>query len=338
MKSSIKTLLSYFSFSPKRKSISEIKNILEEINYNQQKISATLNKLVELKTEEQIYLNRKNPSQRLHVIGLARSGTTILMRILNSSSDIFIFSELNLHVLRKYPEIFAHYGGTNYLEHFINRKKKELLIIDKGATPPYEKSFYSKPDEYIDKIGQKYRYCGDKIATAFREMNGIQDIVLLKEFIEEENQSNAIIFFTIRRPSENLVSIAKMFPDSNIKEWANVLIQYLILSIEAFIKGNRFYLIFHEDIGPTLLDEMSNFLKIDIPLSSYTVGSNYQSSKDTKLDLNEDWMDELDDLYNNFYQAFKFDRNLIKVSKSGIFLNAANIFISKLRLTDIKTQ
>jgi hypothetical protein len=265
---------------------------------------------------------------KLHVIGYARSGTTILMDILNSSNDIFLFSELNLHVLRKYPDLFSHYIGDNFIMQFFERKKRELPMLYKGAYPPTLTALTDqsslKPDDYINYVGRKYRYIGDKIASAHRTLAGVSDLVLLKEFLEQEQDS--WLFFTLRRPSENLVSISAMFPEANLREWAISVTETIIVIINAFMRGNRAYLVFHDDIGPQLINELSSLLDTHLAISPSLVGADHQALRGQTLSLDEPLVAKLDACYIKLYDLYKCDSGVLKHSKTdGLAKNVAKV-------------
>lgn len=272
--------------------------------------------------------------QRLHVIGYARSGTTILMDILNSSSDIFIFSELNLHVIRKFPNIFSAYGGDNFTDHFLERKTKELPLRYKGSVPPGQENINISsltPDEYINAIGREYRYIGDKIATANRLMADVSDLDVLKEFLDQEERSGALFFFTLRRPSENLFSISRMFQDANLQDWGKSIAETMIVIVESFLKGNRSYLVFHEDIEPSLINEMACLLGVDLFISPGLVGVDHQSTKGQSISQEKPWVSVLDAAYSELYNLYQCDNTVIKCSKTDGLIKKISRTVEKLR-------
>lgn len=269
---------------------------------------------------------------RLHVVGYARSGTTIVMDILNSSSDVFLFSELNLHVLRKFPELFSAYGGDGFVEHFAERKRKELPLSYKGAVPPSTDLDFLTPDQYVDAVGQSFRYVGDKIATAHRSMGGVLDIELLKDFLEQEDESGAVLIFTLRRPSENLLSVSKMFPEAELKLWGKSIAEASVAIIESFLRGNQSYLVFHEDIGPSLIAELSELLGIKFSLSPELVGAAHQTTKGARLSLSEPWVGALDEAYCELYNLYHCDKGAIKHSKTDGLIKKLALVVEQLKV------
>lgn len=274
----------------------------------------------------------KKLTQRLHVVGYARSGTTILMDILNSSKDVFLFSELNLHVLRKFPNIFSGYGGDGFVEHFAQRKRKELPIIYKGALPPSTNLDFLTPDQYVDAVGQNYRYVGDKIATAYRSMDGVSDIELLQDFLKQEDERGALIILTLRRPSENLLSVSKMFPDADLRQWGKSIAETTITLLESFLRGNQSFLVFHEDIGPSLISELSELLGINFSLSAELVGGAHQTTKGARLSLNEPWLYALDEAYSDLYKLYGCDDSAIKHSKTDGLIKKLALVVARLKV------
>jgi carbamoyltransferase len=275
-------------------------------------------------------------SHRLHIIGYARSGTTIMMDILNSSSEVFLFSELNLHVLRKFPELFSSYGGDGFVEHFAERKRKELPLTYKGAVPPSSDLDYLTPDQYVDAVGQSFRYVGDKIATSHRYMGGVLDLELLKDFLEQEDKSGAVLIFMLRRPSENLLSISKMFPEADLKLWGKSIAETSIAIMEYFLKGNQSYLVFHEDINPSLVVELSELLGMKFTLSPELVGTAHQTTKNAQFSIDDPWVGELDSAYYELYKIYRCDKNTIKHSKTdGLIKKISSVLI---KIKDIIAQ
>lgn len=300
----------------------------ECLKVERDRIQLTVNEL-QLQVETTIKQVSTIPPQRLHVIGYARSGTTILMDILNSSSDVFIFSELNLHVLRKFPDLFSGYGGDDFVEHFTKRKEKELPLCYKGASSPIINHCFLTPDEYIDAVGQNYLYVGDKIATCNRMMDGVPDIDLLKEFIDEEERLSAVLIFTLRRPSENLLSVKQMFPDADLKLWGKSFAETMVAIVESFIKGKNSYLVFHEDIGGGLVSVLSDRLGMFLSISPNLVGKDYQSTRGQGILLEELWVVALDAIYSEIYNLYQCDAGPLKCSKTdGIVKKISKILKS----------
>ncbi len=273
---------------------------------------------------------RRKRAKRLHVVGYARSGTTILMDILNSSPDMFVFSELNLHALRHYPDLFAGYGGAGFVEHFDARKKFELKARYKGAIAPRTAAEYDTPDEYIDAIGEDYRYVGDKIATGCRLMEGVPDIDLLRTFVETEERAGATMLFTMRRPGENLQSVLKMFPDADADEWGRSIAQTMVLVLEAFLAGNRSALVFHQDIAPPLIAELSTMLEIELPMSHTLVGSVYRTKHELEVDEASARVAVLNSAYERLYGLYACDGGPLKRSKTDLLVKQVADVIAEL--------
>lgn len=268
--------------------------------------------------EIQAQIAKENTAKRLYIVGYARSGTTVLMDIINSSVDAFIFSELNIHVLRKFPDIFSDYVGNNFVKHFNERKRRELALRYKGAYAAglqmEEKQSFQTPDQFIDYIGRRYIYVGDKIATTDRDFREVKDTIFLKYFLEQE--ADALCLFTFRRPSENLLSITKMFPNTDLKRWGKSLAETIAVILISFMRGNRSYLIFHEDIGPSLIGELSELLDINLMISHSLIGGGYQTTYDKTDILKESWVAELDACYDNMHEIYQCDKGIIKCSKT----------------------
>jgi hypothetical protein len=271
--------------------------------------------------------------RRLHVIGYARSGTTILMDILNSSGDVFLFSELNLHVLQKLEKSSGKPAEGDFLQEFLERKKRELPLLYKSAVPPVTEvatPAANDTDTYFSSLGKRFLYVGDKIATSHRTMAGVPDIVALEEFIQREEQRDAVMFFTLRRPSENLVSVAKMFPEADVKAWAKSLAESMLVFVKSFLTGNRSYLVFHEDIGPELVDEMSEMLDVDFPISPALVGKSHQATQGAGQFADQAWAIGLDDAYLALKECFCHD-GIVKCSKTDGLVKKLDAAVSRTK-------
>ncbi|QGX41335.1 hypothetical protein [Permianibacter aggregans] len=217
---------------------------------------------------------RNQSLRKLHIIGFARSGTTITMDILNSSPDVFIFNELNLHALRHDITVFRDYGGDNFLEQFLARKMAELPQLYKGAIVPDVIESFSTPDELITALMGQFQYVGDKIALAARDFSGRSDIELIDEFVRRER--NATLIFCLRKPSEILYSVSKMFPGANIAEWFDCICRYMNLALRAFLHSNSAMLVFHAGINCKLISDLETVLGINCQISINAVGRKFQ--------------------------------------------------------------
>jgi hypothetical protein len=262
---------------------------------------------------------RSAPERRLHIIGYVRTGTTILMDILNSSPEVFVFHELNLQVLRRCLEAFSDYEGIGFLEQFLERKRQEHPSYKSTALPlPGGESaaIQLDPDAYLDRLGRSYRYVGDKIATAHRSFRGLPDLEMLEDFLRFE--SDAIWIFTLRRPSENLASVRKMFPESNLRDWAFSMVRTNLLLIRSFMVMNRAFLVFHEDIGPGLIGEFEELLGTRHYLSRELIDKSHQASRGEKIIPAgyEDWMDRLDRCHGRLHELWKCDDSILKRSRT----------------------
>lgn len=276
-------------------------------------------------------LAQVNFPRRLHIVGYARSGTTILMDIINSSPYSFIFSELNLHVLQKFSEVSFDHNKDEFITEFTNRKVNELDLIYKGALPPSKVSEFNTPDEYINLLNEKYLYVGDKIAAAYRSFNGIMELDILRDFLIQEEKVGAIFLFSIRRPSENLASVLKMFPEADAIIWSKSIGENMLLLIEAFIKNSHSFIIFHQDIGSNLAGELSKFLGLKFWLDPSLIGLNYQNTRGNNSLIPNQGMHRMDKIYDDLYSILKADGGSVKHSKTDYLVKQIAPVLSDLR-------
>jgi hypothetical protein len=261
----------------------------------------------------------KGRSTHLHVVGFARSGTTILMDILNASDDVLMLSEFNYHIVRRFPNAFYKYGGATAYDHFANRKQEELHLIHKGAHLNFHRGEEPPLAELFDTLNHDYRLTGDKIAVSDRQFGEVSEQELLAEFIAANENSRFL--FTIRRPDDTLRSWLKLFPNADLEQvivrlartWAVILSGYFIVKHP--------YLVFHREIKPALVDEIEGTFNIKCNVSRALVADIRRYRRRDRyfrkpippvsgLPELSKWLEEL-------YEIFECDKTVIKRSRTG---------------------
>jgi len=94
----------------------------------------------------------------LHVFvtGHARSGTTIMLEILNSSPDVFIIDE---------GELYLNTLARDFAEYYNSRAAaKQGLELAKGFFLPPRLLAGLRGDEILERLGRVFRLTGDKVA------------------------------------------------------------------------------------------------------------------------------------------------------------------------------
>jgi hypothetical protein len=278
--------------------------------------------------------NRERQRRTIFIIGYARSGTTVLMDILNSSEEALVLSEFNYHIVRKYKNAFGWYGGDTFYEHFVSRKKTELPVLYKSAfldIKPEEN--VHEADELLDYLARDYTFVGDKIALSFRDFDGVSELELLEQAISQNPEATYI--YTFRRPDENLLSAAKMFPDSDLDTLARWIAGTWLVSLRAFARVNRSYLVFQDDVIPEIIQELEALFDLNCSLSEELVGrqmmkTRVQKPEDRDPVAHVKGMDEMTACYDELRSIFACDKSILKKSRTdALMLRVAGV-ISRL--------
>lgn len=278
-------------------------------------------------------IDRRVPSQ-VHIIGYARSGTTVLADILNSSPDALILSEFNYHILRRFPKAFdSEFKATDLYEQFNLRRRKEIPIPNKGAHLPVESLRGVPLAGMFDSLGVTYKIVGDKVALSFLEVEGLATTSLVEEFIAANEEATYI--FPIRRPDETIQSVRKMFPDADPDMGCRWLAATWLIAIRAFARLNRAYIVFHQDIGPELVAELEEVLAIKCSIAPGLVGGAHvttkvrtPASKSPMLEHRGFWL--LMSCYNYLYTIMQADASRIKKTRTGVVVARLADVVSRL--------
>jgi len=164
---------------------------------------------------------------KLFLVGHARSGTTITMDLLNSCRDVALLCESNIH-LRHWSSTFVSDFNQQHAETGYFPQKGRYLSLDLTGQPPLK---------ILDHLAKSYRIVGEKIAFGPHGMvmgRYAQDIFLdfhLSHFMD------ANYLFTVRPPSESLLSARAVFPGAG----AGVLFDGWLRSLDAVIAGSRLF-------------------------------------------------------------------------------------------------
>lgn len=191
----------------------------------------------------------------LFVVGHARSGTSILMDILNYSTDICCLSEPYLYrsfYYKPFPKMFND----------MNEAQKNLPV--KGRHVPD----YGIVNGYTTllKLARDYKYVGEKLA--FRQKIHDYDVDKFFEFAMKNFASSTFVC-VIRDPTDVTSSAIKMFEKANFSEdkirdmcKSQLDVYELILRIIATFRN--VILISHGKVNNNTLINMGKFLKTDL--------------------------------------------------------------------------
>jgi hypothetical protein len=174
----------------------------------------------------------------------------LLFNYLNESDEVFLLNEDNVF-FSSTPRLFCKWYNQMWLDVKNGFKSKGYWIpsfIDEDA------AWF---DVYLG-LSDHYRFFGSKIAIGPHGEDYLSNI-----------EANAVPFFTkyfpkarflltVRLPSEAILSMKKMFPDSDFGTLKNVWIKSLQLQLSLFVlmKGARFILI--NQLSAAHLEGISN--------------------------------------------------------------------------------
>lgn len=254
----------------------------------------------------------------LFVVGNARSGTTILMDILNSSPEVFLFSEYNLHILRRFPATDFGYGPSNRLEAFVARRLDQF--------PLYEKCSQIQPwllelnDESMlwNHLSRHFPYVGDKIAMGAADYGGYSEPQLALELFK--NIPFASAFLPLRSPIDAAASMRRKFseiPSSRIVESVR---DSLRCVLELYALMGRSVLVFHEDLQPAIIDEIAEHLQTKLTVSPDLVSKEFVTPWKDDPELKRmfpEWraLQELEEIYERIRERMQIDNKLLKTTR-----------------------
>ena len=190
--------------------------------------------------------------QGLFVVGHARSGTTVLMRALNSSRDIFLLGEANLALEGLKPGFARWYNQM----HAGDGKPST-----KDTFCPVATSEYANGVETLNWLSQRFRYVGEKIA--FRSHNLGYDPQRFFEF-HARNFFLSHYVCVIRHPADVLKSSREMFKPQNLLLYADSYLQTLLLILAFAETLPNVHVLFHESINQHAFDVLGERFGVDL--------------------------------------------------------------------------
>lgn len=211
---------------------------------------------------------KKCESQGLFILGSARSGTSVLAKCLNRSSEVFVLEE---------PDFFLHEHVQDFAA-FFNAKHAAM-----GNTP-YKGTYVSPPVVaekgplgLMQRLCRQYRYAGEKVAIGPHEYPPKWKQLYVdyhaKYFLRSTH------FLTVRTPNETLWSMHKLFPASPIPRLIEAWLESLSVVIDTYRVCPHSYFSFFEDFGGSALLRMSQLLDVEIDVPESMLGGNHVSSR-----------------------------------------------------------
>jgi hypothetical protein len=261
--------------------------------------------------------------RKLFVIGFARSGTTILMDILNSAKDVLILSEFNAFMLDTQETVFSHYPGETVFQQFVSRKETEIRLPYKGAVVD-DYGQWKGSQAFFEELGRKYRIVGDKIAISGKRADLYGELEMLDRFLGEHSEAAQLFLF--RRPDEILKSWTEKHPVEAL-DAAATLAESWILFIRRYLKSNLGYALFHKDIGPELVPELERVFGVKFDIVPDLIGQRFQktnagceATQETVSAIPN--MEMLQKAYDDLLEAFAVDPRSIKSARTESLMKA----------------
>jgi Sulfotransferase family len=188
----------------------------------------------------------------LFVVGHARTGTSILQTALNTSPEILLLGEANLHLNHSKPCFAAWYRAMH--ESFNNPPSK-------SASCPDPDDSTGDAWDVLLALRQHYRLVGDKFALRPRRLG--YDFSGAFRFLQDYF-TGAYIIGTLRNPREVLASNAKMFRPDDLNEYALSYLECLILEIDMVCTIDRATILVHGKIVPDTFILIGEWLGCDL--------------------------------------------------------------------------
>jgi len=158
------------------------------------------------------------------VVGHARTGTTVMTRALNTSPDIFVLEEANLHYSSDQDE-FADWFNAMHCS-FSNPPAKGCRIA------PHAGNGF----EVLVQLSRDYRFVGDKMA--FRDESLGYSFDQSYAFQAKWFLKSAYIC-TLRDPIQTLASNLEMFEDASLAIYVRSYIRALIHLMDTYATFDR---------------------------------------------------------------------------------------------------
>lgn len=220
--------------------------------------SASLSDLETLRTLE---------SQGLFILGCARSGTTVLTRSLNRSPDVMLLEEASFFLREEATDFTTFFNQLH--ASWGNRCLKGTYLA-----PPLVQENGLLPT--LLRLGSGYRYIGEKIAAGPRGYPASWPQAYLdfqaKYFLRSK------YLYIVRTPIEVVWSMHKLFPDRPILWLFETWLQTIALSLDAYQVFPNSRMLFLEDLGLPVLEQIIEWLGLPLPRLPANIGRKYMNS------------------------------------------------------------
>lgn len=138
---------------------------------------------------------------KLFVLGHARSGTTILGRLLNSAEEVLLLGEAHL---------FESYWNPRFVSNFNGHHQRTKKVRSKGTRLPVQFDGML-PEAILQKLAGHYQWVGEKIAIGPKAGLGARAATAAVDYYLAHHLDASYIL-TFRAPMPSLESLRKLFP------------------------------------------------------------------------------------------------------------------------------
>lgn len=188
----------------------------------------------------------------LFVVGHARSGTSVLHMALNTSPDIFLLGEANLH---------QHHAKSGFARWYRSMHESFSNLRTKGLSCPTPDDPEGDGWDVLLKLRRHYRFVGDKVAFRSRGLGYDFDgcFQFLQDFFPK-----AHIIGTLRHPRDVLASHALMFPEVGLAPAVVSYLECLALEIDLLATFDDAVILVHEHIEESTFIRLGEWLNCDL--------------------------------------------------------------------------
>ncbi len=196
-------------------------------------------------------------TQGLFIVGHARSGTSILMDALNSSTDIYMFGEANLHVSANRNDFVEWYNSMH--RQFGNPEYKGTYCPEGGNES-------ANGIDTIVSLARRFKYVGDKLAfnseTFGLDFEGFLPFAA-KYFLR------STYLCALRNPLQTISSCLDLFQSGErtqdtVDLYADSYLRSIYLQLRVSMLFNRTYFLVHDRITESTFETLSKYLDVDL--------------------------------------------------------------------------
>lgn len=150
-------------------------------------------------------MNIEKISQKLFILGHARSGTTIIADLLNSDDRVLLLYEAHM---------FESHWNPRFVSNFNLHHRQAAVFKAKGKFLP-SRFDGKKPEAVLQELGAHYDFIGEKVAIG--PLSGLASqaaTAVLDYYLSYHLDASYIL--TFRAPLDSLFSLQKIFPQVSL--------------------------------------------------------------------------------------------------------------------------